>query len=66
MASTPLKKKKKMSVLWEHARKVFHENGSVKHIKCIHCGKTYYGGSTSNALKHPKSIHFNHLIATLE
>ena len=58
----PLKKGgRKTSVLWEHATKVFHENGSVKHIKCIHCGKTSYGGSTSNALKHLKSMHFNHL-----
>ena len=61
MASTPLKIRRKTSVLWEHATKVFHENGSVKYIKCIHCGKTSYGGSTSNALKHLKSMHFNHL-----
>ena len=41
MASTPLKKRKNASVLWEHARKVFRENGSVKYIKCIHCEKHF-------------------------
>ena len=59
MASTPLKKRKNASVLWEHARKVFRENGSVKYIKCIHCRKT--SSTASNALRHLKSTHFNHL-----
>ena len=59
MASTPLKKRKNASVLWEHARKVFCENGSVKYIKCDHCRKT--SSTTSNALRHLKSTHFNHL-----
>ena len=64
MESSPLKiRRKKTSVLWEHATKVFHENGSVKHIKCIHCGKTfsYVGSSTSNALNHLYRNHSNHL-----
>ena len=62
MASSPLKiGRGKTSVLWEHATKIFHENGSVKYIKCIHCGKTSNGGSTSNALKHLRSMHFNRL-----
>ena len=66
MASNPLKKRKNASMLWKHATKVFYDNGSVKYIKCIHCGKTSYGGSTSNALKHLKNIHFNHLTPSLE
>ena len=69
MASTPLKKKeKKTSVLWEHARKVFRENGSVKHVKCKHCEKTfsYVGASTSNALNHVLCYHQNQAIASLD
>ena len=50
---------KNVSVLWEHARKVFCENGSVKYIKCNHCTKTY--STSSNALRHLKSTHSNHL-----
>ena len=63
MASTPFKKRKDSSLVWKHARKVFRENGSVKHIKCNHCEKTfsYVGRSTSNALNHLYRTHFNHL-----
>ena len=53
-------------MLWDHATKFFRDNSSVKYIKCIHCGKTFYGGSTSKALKHLKSIYYNHFIASLE
>ena len=69
MKSIPLKKRKNASVLWKHARKVFHENGMVKHIKCMHCEKTfsYDGrGPTSNVLNHLKHIHFNHLKPVME
>ena len=66
MASTPLKKRKNASILWEHARKVFRENGTVKHIKCNHCEKTFYGGITSNALNHLYRTHFNHLAPSVD
>ena len=48
--------------------KKIHKNGSVKHIKCIHCGKTfsYNGGSTSNALSHLYRNHFNRLMPSME
>ena len=47
-----LKSRKNVSVLWEHVRKVFCENGSVKYIKCSHCTKTY--STSSNGLSHLK------------
>ena len=57
-----------MSLLWRHARKVFCENGTVKHVKCKHCRKTfsYVGGSTSNALNHLYRNHFNRLTPFME
>ena len=61
MVSNPLKKRKNASVLWEHARKVFRENGTVKHIKCNHCEKTFYGGVTSSALNHLYRTHSKQL-----
>ena len=63
MASTPRKKRKNSSLVWRHARKIFRENGTVKHIKCNHCEKTfsYVGRSTANALNHLYRTHFNHL-----
>ena len=53
-------RKKNVSVLWEHARKVFCENGSVKYIKCSHCTKTY--STSSNGLRHLKKC--NHCTKT--
>ena len=46
-------------MLWEHATKVFRDNGLVKYIKCNHCGKTC--STASNASRHLKSAHFNRL-----
>ena len=68
METIPLKKRKNASILWIHAKIFFHKNGSVKHIKCIHCGKTfsYNGGSTSNTLSHLYHNHFNHLMPFVE
>ena len=54
-----LKSRKNVSVLWEHARKVFRENGSVKYIKCNHCTKT--SSTSSNGLRHLKSTHSKQL-----
>ena len=54
MKSIPLKKRKNASILWEHARKVFHENGMVKHIKCMHCGKAF--STASSVSRHLKSV----------
>ena len=51
---------KNVSVLWEHVRKVFCENGSVKYIKCSHCTKTY--STSSNGLRHLKKC--NHCTKT--
>ena len=59
MESNPLKKRKNASMLWEHATKVFCDNGSVKYIKCNHCGKTC--STASNASRHLKNAHFNRL-----
>ena len=54
--------------MWIHAKNFFHKNGSVKHIKCIHCGKTfsYVGASTSNVLNHLYRNHFNRLTPFME
>ena len=66
MEPIPLKKLKNACILWTHARKVFHEDGSVKHIVCNHCGKTYAGASRYNSLNHLYRFHFNHLIPIME
>ena len=62
------KKRKKSNILWIQAKKKIHKNGSVKHIKCIHCGKTfsYVGTSTSNALNHLYRNHFNCFTSFME
>ena len=51
-------------MLWEHATKVFCDNGSVKYIKCKLCGNTC--STASNASRHLKSVHSNHVIASLD
>ena len=57
-----------MSLLWKHARKVFIENGTIKHVKCKHCEKTfsYVDASMSNALNHVYRYHSNHVMPSLE
>ena len=57
-----------MSVLWEHARIVFRENGSVKDVKCKHYEKknSYVGTSLSNALNHVYRYHSNHVVPSPE
>ena len=59
MASTPLKERKNSSKLWQHATKVFHDNGTIRYIKCNHCAKT--SKHQTNASRHLKTVHFNHV-----
>ena len=64
MASTPLKERKNSSKLWQHATKVFHDNGTIRYIKCNHCAKT--SKHQTNASRHLKTVHFNHVAPSLD